>query len=283
MAINNFKIFNEQNNNVLTDQEYEYATQRLSGVIPGIADAPMHNKLYRQTSVMAAAIAKVLFDAGLDANDADWSGLAKNIKELFVSKPLDAYPVGAIYISTSSVSPATLFGGTWEAVRGRFLLAESASYPAGSTGGEATHILSANEMPKHTHNASTASAGAHTHGASIASAGAHTHTRGTMNITGAFGADDRASNYTTGAFSKFQQSITNTSADGGDSTWYAVNFDASKTWTGSTSSAGAHTHTVTINSAGEHIHPITVSETGASAAHNNMPPYLAVYVWKRTA
>ena len=33
------------------------------------------------------------------------------------------YPVGSIYISASSTSPATLFGGTWEQIQGRFLCA----------------------------------------------------------------------------------------------------------------------------------------------------------------
>jgi len=53
------------------------------------------------------------------------------------------YPVGAIYISTSSTSPATLFGGTWEAYgRGRVLVgkADSGTFAtAGSTGGSETH------------------------------------------------------------------------------------------------------------------------------------------------
>lgn len=49
-------------------------------------------------------------------------------------------------------------------------------------------------------------------------------------------------------------------------------------WYGaSTSSAGAHTHT--INSAGSHTH--TINNTGRGSAHNNMPPYRCVNIWRR--
>ena len=48
-------------------------------------------------------------------------------------------PVGAIYQSTVSTSPATLFGGTWAAVGGRMLVGVDGTYTAGSTGGAATH------------------------------------------------------------------------------------------------------------------------------------------------
>ena len=60
--------------------------------------------------------------------------------ETFKSSFLNlVYPIGAIYISINSTSPATLFGGTWEAIKDRFLLSAGSSYSAGSTGGAATH------------------------------------------------------------------------------------------------------------------------------------------------
>jgi hypothetical protein len=63
-----------------------------------------------------------------------------------------AYPVGAIYLSTAAADPKTLFGfGTWERIQDRFLLAAGSTYAAGSTGGEATHTLTAAEMPSHGH------------------------------------------------------------------------------------------------------------------------------------
>lgn len=80
------------------------------------------------------------------------------------------YPVGSIYISTVSTNPATLFGfGTWEAMpAGHVLLAQGKSswgttYNAGSTGGEATHQLTVEELPSHGHSASTNTTGNHTH------------------------------------------------------------------------------------------------------------------------
>ena len=39
------------------------------------------------------------------------------------------YPVGAIFISTDSTSPATLFGGTWERIKDTFLLAAGSTMP----------------------------------------------------------------------------------------------------------------------------------------------------------
>jgi microcystin-dependent protein len=61
------------------------------------------------------------------------------------------YPIGSVYMSTNSTSPATLVGGTWTQVKDMFLLGAGSSYVAGSTGGEIEHTLIVDEMPSHTH------------------------------------------------------------------------------------------------------------------------------------
>ena len=116
---------------------------------------------------------------------------------------LKLYPVGAVYISTSSIDPGALFGGVWEAIKDRFLLSAGNSYAAGATGGEVTHMLKIEELPAHQH--------------LIA-----------MNQAG-------ESDYW-GPVDAVRQTGTN--------------------------------HNVTL-------------PTGGNQPHNNMPPYLAVYMWKR--
>lgn len=59
------------------------------------------------------------------------------------SSSIDSWPVGSIYMSVNSTSPATLFGGTWQRIQDRFLIAAGSTYKAGGTGGEATHTLTA--------------------------------------------------------------------------------------------------------------------------------------------
>lgn len=49
-----------------------------------------------------------------------------------------AYPVGSVYITTSTTSPASTLGGTWSAVSGRFLYGHSSNTPK-TTGGSSTH------------------------------------------------------------------------------------------------------------------------------------------------
>ena len=124
------------------------------------------------------------------------------------------YPVGSIYISVNSTSPATLFGGTWEAIQGKFLLgADGGAYKAGNTGGEATHTLTVDEIPKHTHSM----------------------------YSGNSGAPDTWE------------------PDGGSYLVDSVTQDKHTWWAS-----------------------LGMNYAGGGAEHNNMPPYLAVYIWKRT-
>ena len=60
---------------------------------------------------------------------------------------LSAYPVGAVYISWSSTSPASLFGGSWTAITGRFPYFNAGT----SVGGSNSHTLSVNELASHNH------------------------------------------------------------------------------------------------------------------------------------
>ena len=188
-------------------------------------------------------------------------------------------------MSVNPTSPAELFGGTWEPLdQGRVLIGAGTSHPAGETGGEETHTLTADEMPSHNHTES--SAGSHTHSGSTGSGGSHSHTRGTMNITGELSASRFGIWYSgtyasSGAF-EIQEGRSNGGADlDRSSTAITIGFDASDAWTGDTSSAGTHSHSLSINSAGSHQH--TINNAGSGNAHNIMQPYLSVYMWKRTA
>lgn len=61
----------------------------------------------------------------------------------------DVYPVGSIFIAAKNVNPETLFGGKWERLEDRFLLAASDAHPIGETGGKEKHTLTLQELPTH--------------------------------------------------------------------------------------------------------------------------------------
>lgn len=150
---------------------------------------------------------------------------------------LSLYPVGSIYMSTNSTNPKDIFGGTWEQIKDRFLLACGSTYSNGSTGGSAS-------LAAHTHSIPSLSGSANT-------TGEHSHV-----VT------DRTTSY----------------GSGSQSSWRCLSWSGTKHdyWdTVSTWGSGNHSHSVTTNAS-------TSGSTGSGNA-GNMPPYLAVYVWKRTA
>lgn len=127
---------------------------------------------------------------------------------------LEAYPVGSIYISTNSTSPATLFGGQWDEIHGAFLFANSALHKAGEIGGEEEHVLTEKEIPAHYH-------------------------------------DEYVGN------------------DGGDGS-------VPEGYYGFTSIAYTSKNTYWAKGS-------KTSLAGGGQAHNNMPPYLSVYMWERVS
>lgn len=152
--------------------------------------------------------------------------------------PCPFFPVGSIYMSVNSTNPSTYFGGTWVEIQGRFLLGRSSSYTAGSQGGEASHKLTASEMPSHSHSLSI----------------------NTTSLTGSLKSVIYKTYTASGIVSQSKDTPNKncgTSANSFGGATYSIN--------------ASHNHSGSIGSA------------GGNAAHNNMPPYLAVYIWKRTA
>lgn len=68
------------------------------------------------------------------------------------------YAVGDIYITTNSTNPSSVYlGTTWQKIEGKFLLGSNSSYQLNNNGGNSTVRLSVDNLPSHTHSASTAS------------------------------------------------------------------------------------------------------------------------------
>lgn len=175
---------------------------------------------------------------GAEVGISDVNGLEERLSsiETFDNNIFDlVYPVGSIYMSVNNTSPATLFGGTWEQVKDRFLLSAGNTYTNGATGGEATHTLTTNEMPSHTHTQNP-----------------HSHKLSPEHNTW-------TANNESSTRSRFQ-----TSSSGNK---YAIAQESENGWIW----AGTSQTTATNQN------------TGGGQAHNNMPPYIVVNVWKRTA
>lgn len=290
MAKSNFKVFAEgvAPANIQSDNEYETDTQRVSGVVPGIAVPALHNKLYKQATVMAAALAQVIVQAGLDAMDDDYTGLVANLRKTFAGsvngvKP-DAlgnidltsvlenirrmtYPrIGDVIMTKNPENPSVKYTGTtWELLEEKtFIMSAGNTAKVGEKGGSNTHASTVAEMPSHTH------------GYTMGEAGGHDHDRGNMEITGEFNADDSAfgrhadSTPTSGAFTEGRRVYFDQESSGGGG-GARMRFVASRAWTGRTSYAAAHKHALSINA------------TGSGQAWDSRPKYIALYIWIRTA
>ena len=94
MAANNFKVFNESKTNIMNDTDYGTHIQRKNGVISGVAISTLHNKLYRQTSIAAKAVADFIASQELDATDNDSTLFSTNLikaLEKVTKIPLDGH------------------------------------------------------------------------------------------------------------------------------------------------------------------------------------------------
>jgi len=96
--------------------------------------------------------------AELAVNTADKKLYSKNSSNAVVeiAGALQAYPVGAVYISVNAQSPADLFGGQWAVFgAGRALVSLDATDTdfdtAEETIGAKTHTLTVDQIPSHTH------------------------------------------------------------------------------------------------------------------------------------
>lgn len=170
------------------------------------------------------------------------AAVTQAVTQAVADAKLAAHPVGSYYWSSESTDPSTLFGGTWERVKDRFVLAAGDSYAVGATGGEPTHTLTEAEMPAHKHYASD------------------DPTSQGSNFFVAWGVD-------------------------GAKDWSGTRV-TSKTWgsaSGYTKEQWGEQGPDMVNQLFAYQANRTTSSTGGGAAHNNMPPYIVAFCWKRTA
>lgn len=168
-----------------------------------------------------------------------------------------AWPVGSIYISVVDTNPATLFGmGTWESFgAGRVLMGvgigndgtDLLSVTAPLTlGGKYYHQLTTSEMPSHAHTNDI--------GGVAVSSGGHQHQYGhQQTLPNFFG----VARYNAGIFWVGEQT---------------QNYQSNLYYT---STEGAHEHALRLTGG--------IQATGGNQKHNNIQPYITVYMWRRTS
>lgn len=166
------------------------------------------------------------------------------------------YPVGSIYMSVNNVSPATFIGGTWIALTDRVLIGAGNSYEVNTTGGATSH---------------THTSAAHTH-----TSAAHTHTTAGHTLT-----INEIPSHTHHYQINIQHSDGSTTT--GESLKSGLQVNGRRRYTDYTNASGgsaSHSHGDTGSTTPGNTGSTTPENTGSSS---NLPPYLAVYMWKRTA
>lgn len=162
----------------------------------------------------------------------------------FNSFKLDmCYPVGSIYMSTVATSPADLFGGTWEAM------------PAGRV------LLAQGTSEWGVEYKAGSIGGEHEHQLSVGELPSHSHAiaASTVNLTGSAG-------FFVGA----------------DSPSYSGILTVTKGSKGLTGGGGGHTQDY-LNIQANITPSVNISAVGSNQSHENMPPFISIFCWKRIA
>lgn len=106
MASSNILLFDANKANMMSDEQYNTNTQRLNGVQSGIASSQLQNKTLYQCSLVAYAIAQVMNQNGLDANDtAAVSAFVANLSGTMLQKVAD--------LATTEEAKAGVATGKW--------------------------------------------------------------------------------------------------------------------------------------------------------------------------
>ena len=180
-----------------------------------------------------------------------WWGSMSNAKVYYYADGYRGciFPIGYIYTSLSPTDPGTIFGGTWQRIgEGQVILSAGTNYAAGSTGGEASHTLTEDNIPAHDHGEKTLTG--------------YTHFR-RYGVTAA-GTDIGGVNATSGILSKTSPA------------WSGNHGNINAT---STQFSNPTVDRITVNA----THTHDSFGKASPDAISNIQPYLAAYMWTRIA
>jgi hypothetical protein len=106
---NNFLPFNVNGQNMMSDQDYDENNARANGVSPGLASSALHNKLFRQTSFMTAALGEALAELDFTVSDANFNALV----DVLVEALTPPVPATVEYIQIQDEKATNTAGGTF--------------------------------------------------------------------------------------------------------------------------------------------------------------------------